>query len=421
MSKSRDAFRTISEVAEWLDTPAHVLRFWESKFSQVKPVKRAGGRRYYRPGDMELLAGIKKLLHDDGLTIKGVQKILREQGVKHVSSLCELSVDADEGGDTLEAVEQAVPVQDAPFADVSQDHGDSTVVSFPGQDSDSDAETVAAENLDEADASEAGPEISDSEQDTSDDAEVVAEPESDMTPENAAFSEETSDAAFEALADAHTGADPETGEQPEVEHAEARDTDEVALAEDAPTATEAETEVPEVVAATPDAEALEESPADEADEIVHAAAFDEVEDATADTDGTLTGFEEGQEATTTSGPVDDGAEVGLSAEPVAESADMVPAADGQTAPVVQDQALPVTAPEYLSTHDDGDSTPDDNQGEPAEAGVEPVAGDETGRDPGPAVLIALSRIDRLSARQVADIAPLVQRLREVSEGLRKRL
>ncbi|MCF2872294.1 MerR family transcriptional regulator [Octadecabacter sp. G9-8] len=87
MSKSRDAFRTISEVSDVLDTPAHVLRFWESKFTQVKPVKRAGGRRYYRPADVDLLAGIKQLLHDDGMTIKGAQKLLREQGVKHVSAL----------------------------------------------------------------------------------------------------------------------------------------------------------------------------------------------------------------------------------------------------------------------------------------------------------------------------------------------
>ncbi|EAQ03437.1 transcriptional regulator, MerR family protein [Pseudooceanicola batsensis HTCC2597] len=87
MAKSADAFRTISEVSEWLDTPAHVLRFWESKFTQVKPVKRAGGRRYYRPSDMELLGGIKKLLHEDGMTIKGVQKLLREKGVAHVAAL----------------------------------------------------------------------------------------------------------------------------------------------------------------------------------------------------------------------------------------------------------------------------------------------------------------------------------------------
>jgi DNA-binding transcriptional MerR regulator len=86
-AKSPDAFRTISEVADWLDRPAHVLRFWESKFNQIKPVKRAGGRRYYRPEDMLLLGGIKKLLHDDGMTIKGVQKLLRENGVRHVSAM----------------------------------------------------------------------------------------------------------------------------------------------------------------------------------------------------------------------------------------------------------------------------------------------------------------------------------------------
>ena len=87
MAKSADAFRTISEVAEWLDTPAHVLRFWESRFTQIKPIKRAGGRRYYRPADMLLLGGIKKLLHDDGITIKAAQNILRENGIKHVQSL----------------------------------------------------------------------------------------------------------------------------------------------------------------------------------------------------------------------------------------------------------------------------------------------------------------------------------------------
>ncbi|MCR9147962.1 MAG: MerR family transcriptional regulator [Rhodobacteraceae bacterium] len=94
MPKSADAFRTISEVADWLETPAHVLRFWESKFSQVKPVKRAGGRRYYRPADMKLLGGIKKLLHDDGMTIKGVQKVLRDQGAAHVSDMSQPLGDA---------------------------------------------------------------------------------------------------------------------------------------------------------------------------------------------------------------------------------------------------------------------------------------------------------------------------------------
>ncbi|WP_297776193.1 MerR family transcriptional regulator [uncultured Roseovarius sp.] len=87
MGKAADAFRTISEVADWLEVPAHVLRFWESKFTQIKPVKRAGGRRYYRPADMTLIGGIKALLHDQGMTIKGAQKYLRENGIQHVCGM----------------------------------------------------------------------------------------------------------------------------------------------------------------------------------------------------------------------------------------------------------------------------------------------------------------------------------------------
>ena len=84
MRKSPDAFRTISEVAQDLDLPQHVLRFWETRFSQIKPMKRGGGRRYYRPDDVDLLRGIRHLLYDEGYTIKGVQRILKEQGVRHV-------------------------------------------------------------------------------------------------------------------------------------------------------------------------------------------------------------------------------------------------------------------------------------------------------------------------------------------------
>jgi DNA-binding transcriptional MerR regulator len=84
MSKSAEAFRTISEVAGDLDVPKHVLRFWEAKFPQIRPMKRGGGRRYYRPEDLELLRGIRHLLHAEGYTIKGVQKILREQGIDQV-------------------------------------------------------------------------------------------------------------------------------------------------------------------------------------------------------------------------------------------------------------------------------------------------------------------------------------------------
>jgi DNA-binding transcriptional MerR regulator len=80
MEKSADAFRTISEVAEELDLPRHVLRFWETRFPQIKPLKRAGGRRYYRPRDMEVLRAVKHLLYGQGYTIKGVQRVLKEQG-----------------------------------------------------------------------------------------------------------------------------------------------------------------------------------------------------------------------------------------------------------------------------------------------------------------------------------------------------
>jgi DNA-binding transcriptional MerR regulator len=87
VEKSPDAFRTISEAAEELDVPQHVLRFWETRFSQIKPMKRAGGRRYYRPADLELLKGIRSLLYKEGYTIRGVQKILKEDGASHVAGV----------------------------------------------------------------------------------------------------------------------------------------------------------------------------------------------------------------------------------------------------------------------------------------------------------------------------------------------
>src|SRR6058998_1505779 len=89
MEKSSDAFRTISEVAEDLDLPQHVLRFWETRFAQIKPLKRGGGRRYYRPDDVDLLKGIRQLLYGEGYTIKGVQRILKEHGIKAVQGLAD--------------------------------------------------------------------------------------------------------------------------------------------------------------------------------------------------------------------------------------------------------------------------------------------------------------------------------------------
>ncbi|KRA99997.1 MerR family transcriptional regulator [Devosia sp. Root685] len=89
MDKSPDAFRTISEAAEELDLPQHVLRFWETRFATIKPLKRGGGRRYYRPEDVLLLRGIRHLLYDQGFTIKGVQKILKDQGPRYVIAVGE--------------------------------------------------------------------------------------------------------------------------------------------------------------------------------------------------------------------------------------------------------------------------------------------------------------------------------------------
>jgi len=91
LDKAPDAFRTISEVADDLDIPQHVLRFWETRFAQIKPMKRSGGRRYYRPDDVDLLKGIRRLLYGEGYTIRGVQRILKEHGIKSVQSLADSS------------------------------------------------------------------------------------------------------------------------------------------------------------------------------------------------------------------------------------------------------------------------------------------------------------------------------------------
>ena len=139
MKKSRDAFRTISEVAEWLDVPTHVLRFWESRFSQIKPVKRAGGRRYYRPSDMRVIGGVKTLLHDQGMTIRGVQKLFREQGIKHVSSFSAPLYDDPGEDDAPMVVEHDAEARTAP-APAARSTRDATP--DPVEDQSSDADEV---------------------------------------------------------------------------------------------------------------------------------------------------------------------------------------------------------------------------------------------------------------------------------------
>jgi DNA-binding transcriptional MerR regulator len=105
VAKGPEAFRTISEAADELHVPQHVLRFWETKFSFIKPMKRAGGRRFYRPADIAVLRGVRRLLHDEGYTIKGVQKLHREQGVKRLVAA---------GDGVLPAEEAAVDALPAP-------------------------------------------------------------------------------------------------------------------------------------------------------------------------------------------------------------------------------------------------------------------------------------------------------------------
>jgi DNA-binding transcriptional MerR regulator len=109
MEKAPDAFRTISEVADEVNVPQHVLRFWESRFAQIRPLKRGGGRRYYRPEDIDLLRGVRHLLYGEGYTIRGVQRILREEGLAFVQSVWRASAQALPEADEAEDEPQGSP------------------------------------------------------------------------------------------------------------------------------------------------------------------------------------------------------------------------------------------------------------------------------------------------------------------------
>jgi DNA-binding transcriptional MerR regulator len=123
VEKAPDAFRTISEVAQELDVPQHVLRFWESRFREIKPMKRGGGRRYYRPDDLDLLRGIRHLLYGEGYTIRGVQRLLREQGMRFVQNVWQPGApqpvhrpaEEDEPSEQAEADERADAVSPPPL------------------------------------------------------------------------------------------------------------------------------------------------------------------------------------------------------------------------------------------------------------------------------------------------------------------
>jgi len=131
LDKAPDAFRTISEVAEELDIPQHVLRFWETRFAQIKPMKRSGGRRYYRPDDVDLLKGIRRLLYGEGYTIRGVQRILKEHGIKSVQGLADQT-----SAVTFGAVEEAIGLS----LQEPEDDGEAPIVAVDSEDEDDETE-----------------------------------------------------------------------------------------------------------------------------------------------------------------------------------------------------------------------------------------------------------------------------------------
>ena len=202
MEKSRDAFRTISEVAEWLDVPTHVLRFWESRFSQIKPVKRAGGRRYYRPSDMKVIGGVKTLLHDQGMTIRAVQKLFREQGIKHVSSFSPGLY----GEDVVEDAAYDV-IDHQPAAATTDD-----VAPAPSARSTHDATPAQVEEVE--DLGEQAPLFSHRRRST--EAEPAPEPEAAPSEESETAPEEL-EAIVEPVSDEQAALDLESAEAPAVE------------------------------------------------------------------------------------------------------------------------------------------------------------------------------------------------------------
>lgn len=215
MKKAPEAFRTISEVAEILDTPAHVLRFWESKFYQIRPVKRAGGRRYYRPDDVALINGIKTLLQSQGMTIRGVQRVLQEQGAKHVAGLGGEILAADDGaldgrfispedlpagglGDPPDApvperpLAYRSPPRPVPVAKPVEDAIEEPADSDPPAVEPAEVEALAAgsesNRAESAAAVDAGPDATESAEESVDEApaETVAEPADEVAKEPAA-------------------------------------------------------------------------------------------------------------------------------------------------------------------------------------------------------------------------------------------
>ncbi|MEM7620223.1 MAG: MerR family transcriptional regulator [Pseudomonadota bacterium] len=142
VEKKSEAFRNISEVATELDVPKHVLRFWEGKFTQLRPMKRGGGRRYYRPEDVELLKGIRHLLYSDGFTIRGVQKLLREKGIDFVKQCAQEGMKGAQSRAEISSLSQTdqektkdkvVSLQPKPGEDVVHSEKEAIILSALGE------------------------------------------------------------------------------------------------------------------------------------------------------------------------------------------------------------------------------------------------------------------------------------------------
>ncbi len=173
MDKAPDAFRTISEVADDLDIPQHVLRFWETRFTQIKPMKRSGGRRYYRPDDVDLLRGIRRLLYGEGYTIRGVQRILKENGIKSVQGLVD-----GHAAPSFAPVSAAAPRVQAKRPVVEEDHEEEEAgnEAEPDEEIEEEAEDEADADTD-ADAAEDEDEEEEGDEDDGEEAEDEAEEE----------------------------------------------------------------------------------------------------------------------------------------------------------------------------------------------------------------------------------------------------
>ena len=386
MNKSPDAFRTISEVADWLGVQPHVLRFWESKFTQVKPVKRAGGRRYYRPADMQLLGGIRKLLHEDGLTIKGAQKILREEGMAHVASLSQpLEVDEAE---TITA--EAAPATPEPAEDTH------IVSPFDGADVEpaSAPEPSLAQDMPMASEAAAAPEVSPApDAPTSDAASLpsfltgAAEPmETQYAPED------TPEAAETAADEAPMAVDV----PPEEPHAPAEPASLFSAFEPEPPSAAA---VPEI-----DPEPISQTPAPEAGVGMSAPEADPTP--SAEEPSNLPSFL-----------------VNLQEEAAEKAAELVPEADSVPEPDVAPEASTAPEPE-TAPHPDTTPDPEPLVLEPQQA-VDPRPRIVDAPDPPadsdlparPAALSAAFAARGLSAAQRADLTPLVAQLAALRDRL----